>query len=100
MFTEEDSKRQDALFAELKEEFARLEQQEQELRKAAGTPEDQEIKESDLSPEVRQALEEAKAKAKRDGEARATQFANGTATHQNQTGSPIPGQRRQGIVRI
>ena len=51
MFTEQDSARQDAAFAELKEEFSRLEQQEKDLRKAAGLPEegDVQLAEADIS---------------------------------------------------
>ena len=102
MFTEQDSARQDAAFAELKEEFSRLEQQEKAMRKAAGLPEDggAPIDEASLTPEVRQALDEAKARAKREGAARAAQYANGTSAAQAAGGAPKPGGRRQGVVRI
>ena len=102
MFTQEDSARQDATFAELKEEFSRLQQQEKDMRKAAGLPEGSDVKvnEADITPEVRTALEEAKAKAKREGAARAAQFQNGTASVQAGNGAAVPGGRRQGVVRI
>lgn len=101
MFTEQDSARQDAAFAELKEEFSRLEQQEKDLRKAAGLPEegDVQLAEADMTPEVRQALEEARAKAKREGAARATQFQSGLAASAA-GGTPAAGGRRQGVVRV
>ena len=100
MFTEQDSARQDAAFAELKDEFSRLEQQEKAMRKAAGLPEDGEVKvnDADVTPEVRQALEEAKARAKREGEARAAQYKNGTSAAGS--GASVPGGRRQGVVRV
>jgi hypothetical protein len=99
MFTEEDSKRQDAEFEALKNEFVRLEQQEKALRKAAGLPENGEVKvnDADITPEVRQALEEAKASARREGEARATQYRNGTAS--GAAGKPAAGRGRQGVIR-
>ncbi|MBQ7586129.1 MAG: hypothetical protein IJU40_07770, partial [Desulfovibrionaceae bacterium] len=79
MFTEQDSARQDAVFAELKEEFTRLEQKENELRKLAGISAQDEVPSLDeLPPDVRKEYEEAQAKAKREGEARATQFKNGS----------------------
>ena len=101
MFTEQDSARQDAAFAELKEEFSRLEQQEKAMRKAAGLPEEGQVPpdEADMTPEVRQELEEAKAKAKREGAARAAQFQNGTTANATD-GATRPGGRRQGVVRI
>ncbi len=101
MFTEQDSARQDAAFTELKDEFARLEQQEKAMRKAAGIAEDGEVKvnDADVTPEVRQALEEAKAKAKREGEARATQYKNSTSAAAG-SGASAPGSRRQGVVRV
>lgn len=102
MFTEEDSKRQDAEFEALKDEFARLEQQEKALRKAAGLPEEGNVKlnDADMTPEVRQALEEAKARARREGAARATQYRNGTSSSGSAEGTPAPGGRRQGVVRV
>ncbi len=101
MFTEQDSARQDAAFAELKQEFSRLEKQEQALRKAAGLSEDggELVDEASLPPEVRKALEEAKARAKREGAARAAQYANGTSASQAADGAVKPGARRQGVVR-
>ena len=100
MFTEQDSARQDAVFAELKDEFSRLEQQEKSLRKAAGLPEEGSVQldEAEITPEVRQALEEAKAKAQREGAARAAQFANGSSGTAG-SDAPVPGGRRQGVVR-
>lgn len=99
MFTEEDSKRQDAAFEALKEEFSRLVEQEEELRKSAGAFANQPVSEADLPPEYAKALEEAKAKAKREGEARATQFKAGTGV-QAATEAPRTSHRRQGVIRI
>ncbi len=104
MFTQEDSDRQDAVFAELQEEFSRLQQKEKDLRKAAGLPEDDEGKlqqnENDITPEVQRALEEAKAKAKRDGAARAAQFAGSMSAAKSGNGGAAPGGRRHGAMRI
>ena len=99
MFTEQDSARQDAAFEALKEEFSRLEQQEKDLRKTVGLPEGGEVtlNESDMTTEVRQALEEAKAKAKREGAARRTQFESGMSMGGGSVS--VPGTRRQGVVR-
>lgn len=101
MFTEQDSARQDAAFAELKEEFSRLEAQEKAMRKAAGLPEEGglELDEADMTPAVRQELEEAKAKAQREGAARAAQYQNGTSAAAAGSGTTA-GRRRQGVVRI
>ena len=76
MFTEDDSKRQDNAFAMLKDEFSRLEEMGKTLRKAVGLPEDGEfvLNEADMTPEIRKALDEAKARARSDGAARAAQF--------------------------
>ena len=72
MFTEADSKKQDEEFAAIKDEYSKLEEMEKSLRKSAGLPDNfSEIKDEDLTPEIRKALEEAKVKAKREGEARA-----------------------------
>ncbi len=72
MFTEADSKQQDAEFAAIKDEYSKLAEMEKSLRKSAGLPDDYSgLKDSDMTPEIRKALEEAKAKAKREGEARA-----------------------------
>lgn len=102
MFTEENSRQQDAAFAELKAEFSRLEQQEKDLRKAVGLPEEGalQVKDADVTPEVREALEEAKARAKREGAARATQFKNGASSACTSESSSTFGGRRKGIMRI
>ncbi|MCR5562252.1 MAG: hypothetical protein K6F46_02605 [Desulfovibrio sp.] len=72
MFTEADSKKQDEEFAAIKDEYSKLDDMEKSLRKSAGLPNGYSgIKEADMTPEIRKALEEAKAKAKREGEARA-----------------------------
>ena len=74
MFTEADSKRQDEEFAAIKDEYSKLAEMEKSLRKSAGLPDDfSGIKEEDMTPEIRKALEEAKAKAKREGAERAAQ---------------------------
>ena len=74
MFTEADSKRQDEEFAAIKDEYSKLDEMEKSLRKSAGLPDDcSGIKDEDMTPEIRKALEEAKAKAKREGAERAAQ---------------------------
>ncbi|MBQ9536459.1 MAG: hypothetical protein IJU79_01565 [Desulfovibrionaceae bacterium] len=102
MFSEADSKRQDAAFEQLKEEFSRLEQQEKALRKALGQPEEGtlDFDPNDVPAEVKKMCEEAQARAKREGAARAAQFESEFQTAATPTGAARPGGRRQGIMRI
>ena len=99
MNKEEMSARQEAAFAELKEDFSRLQQQEMNARKALGLSDNDSPKldEADLTPEVRKALEEAKAKAQREGAARAAQYEAASAEGPR---ASVPGGRRQGVMRI
>ncbi|MCR5814066.1 MAG: hypothetical protein K6G15_06205 [Desulfovibrio sp.] len=99
MNSDELSARQEQAFANLKEEFSRLEQQEKSLRKSVGLPEEGgvDVNEADLPPDVKQELEEAKAKAKREGAARAAQYQAETSS---KGAASVPGGRRQGVMRI
>ncbi len=104
MFTQEDSDRQDAVFAELQDEFSRLLQKEKDIRKAAGLPEDDpsisQMSKSDITPDVQRALEEAKAKAKREGAARAAQFAANISFAKSSSSGVQVGRSRRGAMRI
>ncbi|MBQ7457140.1 MAG: hypothetical protein IJS54_06020 [Desulfovibrio sp.] len=98
MFTEEDLKRQNEEFEKIQEEFARLQEMEKQLRKNMGLPEEGGIPEATLTPEIEATFEEAKARAAREGAARATQF---QSQAQTTTAAPLhPGRRRAGIVRL
>ena len=100
MFTEEDSRRQDEAFAALKDEFSRIEQMDKSLCRAFGLPEEGPLKlnVADKTPEVLKAFEEAKAKAEREGAARAAQFKNGADSGASAT--MAPGRSRRGVVRL
>jgi len=103
MFTEEDSKRQDEAIAQLVEEFDQLQKQEENLRKMAVESNrgvDPTVAIEDLPPEFRAQLEESKAKAAREGAARAEQFKRGMQTHRAGSVSAQPGSRRSGVIRI
>ncbi len=101
MNREEFSARQDADFAALKDEFSRIQQQEKSLRKACGLPEEGKtgVSESELTPEVRAEYEELKAKAQREGAARAAQY-QASASDNSGNAASVPGSRRQGVMRI
>ena len=58
------------------------------------------VNDADVTPEVRQAVEEAKARAQREGAARATQFKNGASSAQTGESGATPGGRRKGVMRI
>ncbi|MBR3663773.1 MAG: hypothetical protein IKN64_03860 [Desulfovibrio sp.] len=99
MNREELSALQEQAFNELKDEFSRLQQQEKALRKSAGLPEEGSVQvdEADMTAEVRQACEEAQAKAKREGEARASQYLASTTGSSSSSARP---SRRQGAMRV
>lgn len=97
MFSEEDSRRQDAQFEEIKAEFSRLVEQEEQIRKTMGNQEP--VSEAEMTPEMHEAVQIVKERAAREGAARAAQFKNGTSAR-SAGASPLPGKHRQGIVRI
>lgn len=95
MFTEQDSKKQDAALEALKEEFRRLDAQEKEMRdqlQKAGI--DTTVSETP-TPEVAKMLEEAKEKAKQEGSRRAAEF----LTEKNTASASTVGKTRKGIIR-
>lgn len=98
MMTQEQLDKQDAVFQELKDEFARLQKQEENLRKHLGSS-NEDAKIEDLPPEFRKHLDEAAAKAKREGAARAEQFRSGVTTTTSST-AKMPGGHRRNVVRI
>ncbi|MBQ7738716.1 MAG: hypothetical protein IJT59_03575 [Desulfovibrionaceae bacterium] len=100
MFTEEASKKQDETFQALKDEFARLDQLEKDMRKSLNLPPegDVDLDMNDLPAEVKSLGEEAKAKAKREGAARAAQFS--AESNQPTSTGGVPGGRRKGVLRI
>lgn len=95
MFTEQDSKKQDDVFEELKNEFHRLSAQEAEMRKA--TDPENTFSADQVDAEVLKMGEEAKEKAKKAGAARVAQF---LATTQQPSTTQRPGSHRQGVMRI
>lgn len=97
MFTAENSKKQDEAFAALKEEYARLEAKEKEMRKALNLPEEGAIDLNDMPQEVLGVVDICKDRAKRAGAARAAQF---SAEFNQVIPNKIPGARRQGILRV
>lgn len=97
MFTEEDSKAQDAVFEELKAEFKNLADQEEKLRAAVSASGEPVFGENEaVSPEVAKMLEEEKQKAKNEGARRAAEF---SSQKTGKSGS-LAGRGRQGIMRI
>lgn len=74
MFTAEKSQEQDRAFAALKEEYARLDAKEKEMRKALNLSEEGGINLQDLPQEVLDVADICKDRAKRAGEERAAKF--------------------------
>jgi len=98
MFTEEESREQDAAFAAIKEEFENLVKQEKSLRESlAGMGEPLGPNEP-IDPAVQKMVEEAKEKAKREGAARAEEFQRNRFGARAKASSA--GSRRQGVVRV
>ncbi len=99
MFTEEDSRMQSEEIARLADEFAMLEKAEKSIRRAAGLPEEGALAlgDADRTPAVMKALEEARAKAKRDGAERAAKFGKDSRQAPANT---APGRVRRGVVRL
>ncbi|MBQ7608451.1 MAG: hypothetical protein IJU76_10870 [Desulfovibrionaceae bacterium] len=97
MFTEADSKAQDAVIEELKAEFKSLAEQEEKLRAAvAASGEPAFGSNENIPPEVAKMLEEEKEKAKREGARRVAEFQSRRSGAQG----VIPGRGRQGVIRI
>ena len=97
-FTEQNMKQQMEELAALKEEFSRLESQEQAMRKALGLPEQNggKVDMKALSPEMRQHVESAMAEAQRAGAARAAQSRSSSTS----SSGSVPGKGRRNIVRL
>ena len=97
-FTEKDFQAQQTRLSELKDELSRLNAEFEAQKKAMGVS-DAELAEgvdpATLTPEVRQALAEAEAQARRAGEARRTQAAL-ASTPSGKT----PGAGRRGVIRM
>lgn len=94
-FTEKDFQKQKDDIARLSDELSRLNSIFAEQKKALGLSEDEAVTvdAAEITPELEQAMNEAEAKAKREGEARAAQ-AKLAAT------STPAGHARRGAVRI
>lgn len=98
MFTEEDSKKQDAVFEELKAEFKNLAEQEEKLRTAVSASGEPAFGQNEtVPPEVAKMLEEQKIKAKNEGARRAAEFSSKPA---GGTGGSLPGRGRRDVMRI
>ena len=98
-FTEKDLQAQQAQIMELKEELSRLNAGFEAQKKAAGISDAdlaEAIDPATLSPEVRKAMEEAEAQAKRAGEARRTQ----ASLAKSSSSAKAPGAGRRGIIRM
>jgi len=94
-FSEQDLKNQQQEIARLADELNRLNEALAEQKKALGYAEDEEIviSESEMTPELEQAMADAMDAAKREGSARAAQ-ARPAAT------SSSAGRGRRGAIRI
>ncbi len=97
MFTEEDSKAQDAVFEELKAEFKQISELQEKLENAVSNSGEPAFGSNEpVSPEVAKMLEEEKEKAKKEGARRVAEFTNKRHGAKN----PMPGRGRQGVMRI
>lgn len=97
-FTEQDLKNQKQEISRLADELSRLNAVFAEQKKTLGLPADQAVtvEQSEITPELERAMNEATERAKREGEARAAQakLAAGSAT------SSTAGRGRRGAMRI
>ncbi|WP_294446102.1 hypothetical protein [uncultured Mailhella sp.] len=95
-FTEQDLKNQKEEIARLADELSRLNSVFAEQKKALGIPETETVTvaESEVTPELRNAMADATERAKREGEARASQAKLSAGP------SSTGGRSRRGAMRI
>lgn len=100
MFTEEESRQQDAAFEAIKEEFSRLVKQEEAIRATLTDMGETLNPNEPVDPVVQKMMDEAQAKAKREGQLRAEEFQRQRHGASHAGSGKMPGQRRAGIVRV
>ncbi len=97
-FTEQDLKNQKQEITRLADELSRLNSAFAEQKKALGLSEEEKVTvdASEITPELEKAMADASEKAKREGEARATQAKLASGSGSSSTG----GRCRRGAMRI